>query len=107
VRTPFAKVDGPLGELDAIALSVPVVQEMMRRLDGATPDFAIWGTVVPNLTWSNIAREELMDAGVAPTVPAFSTVMAWRNEHDRGDRGRRNDRWGSSHSGAGRRRRRA
>ena len=76
VRTAFAKVDGSLGTYDAIALSVPVVQEMVRRLDGAAPDFAVWGTVVPNLTWSNIAREVLMDAGVAPTVPAFSTVMA-------------------------------
>ena len=76
IRTPFAKVDGPLAKFDAIALSVPVVQEMVRRLDGATPDFAVWGTVVPNLTWSNIAREVLMDAGVPPTVPAFSTVMA-------------------------------
>ena len=34
------------------------------------------GRVVPNLTWSNIAREVLMDAGVDPTMPAFSTVMA-------------------------------
>ena len=33
-------------------------------------------TVVPNPTWSNIAREVLMDAAVAPTIPAFSTVMA-------------------------------
>jgi len=76
IRTPFAKVDGPLAQFDAIALSVPVVREMVRRLDGAEPDFAVWGTVVPNLTWSNIAREVLMDAGVPPTVPAFSTVMA-------------------------------
>jgi acetyl-CoA C-acetyltransferase len=37
---------------------------------------AIWGAVVPNLTWSNIAREVLMDADVDPSVPAFSTVMA-------------------------------
>ena len=49
---------------------------MIDQLKGATPDFAVWGTVVPNLTWSNIAREILMDAGVAPTIPAFSTVMA-------------------------------
>jgi acetyl-CoA C-acetyltransferase len=76
IRTPFAKVDGLLAQFDAIALSVPVVREMVRRLDGAEPDFAVWGTVVPNLTWSNIAREVLMDAGVPPTVPAFSTVMA-------------------------------
>jgi acetyl-CoA C-acetyltransferase len=76
VRTPFAKVDGALAAFDAISLSVPVVRHMIEALHGAAPDFAVWGTVVPNLTWSNIAREVLMDAGVAPTIPAFSTVMA-------------------------------
>lgn len=76
VRTPFAKIDGALGGFDAIALSVPVAQHMIDQLAGALPDFAVWGTVVPNLTWSNIAREVLSDAGVAPTLPAFSTVMA-------------------------------
>lgn len=76
VRTPFAKVDGPLGGLDAIELSVPVARHMMGLLNGGKPDFAVWGAVVPNLTWSNIAREVLMDAGVDATVPAFSTVMA-------------------------------
>jgi acetyl-CoA C-acetyltransferase len=76
IRTPFAKIDGPLAAFDAIALSVPVVKHMIDELHGAPPDFAVWGTVVPNLTWSNIAREVLMDAGVAPTIPAFSTVMA-------------------------------
>jgi acetyl-CoA C-acetyltransferase len=76
VRTPFAKVDGALGQFDAIALSVPVVRHMLGQLGSAAPDFAIWGTVVPSLTWSNIAREVLMDAGAPPTIPAFSTVMA-------------------------------
>ena len=76
VRTPFAKVDGPLGGIDAIALSVPLAQHMVGLLDGALPDMAVWGAVVPNLTWSNIAREVLMDAGLGATVPAFSTVMA-------------------------------
>lgn len=76
VRTPFAKVDGALDRLDAIALSVPVVRHMLGLLGGAKPDFAVWGTVVPNLTWSNIAREILMDAGADATIPAFSTVMA-------------------------------
>jgi len=76
VRTPFAKVDGALGTYDAIGLSVPVVRHMIKQLDGALPDFAVWGTVVPNLTWSNIAREILMEAGVLPRVTAFSTVMA-------------------------------
>src|SRR3990167_4822254 len=76
VRTPFAKVDGPLGAFDAIELSVPVARHMVGLLNGGKPDFAVWGTVVPNLTWSNITREVLMDAGIDATVPAFSTVMA-------------------------------
>src|SRR5881628_2294811 len=76
VRTPFAKVDGPLGRLDAIGLSVPVARHMIGLLADARPDFAVWGAVVPSLTWSNIAREILMDAGAPPTIPAFSTVMA-------------------------------
>jgi acetyl-CoA C-acetyltransferase len=76
VRTPFAKIDGPLSGVDAIGLSVPVVKHMVGLLAGGKPDFAVWGNVVPNLTWSNIAREILMDAGVDATVPAYSTVMA-------------------------------
>ena len=76
VRSPFVKVNGALGHLDAIALSVPVVRAMLTRLGDGRPDFTIWGTVIPNLTWSNIAREVLMDAGADATIPAFSTVMA-------------------------------
>jgi acetyl-CoA C-acetyltransferase len=76
LRTPFAKVDGPLASFDAIGLSVPVVRHMVDLLGGAQPDFAVWGAVVPNLTWSNLAREILMDAGLPPTIPAFSTIMA-------------------------------
>jgi acetyl-CoA C-acetyltransferase len=76
VRTPFAKIDGALAAFDPISLSVPIAQHMVGLLGGALPDFAVWGAVVPNLTWSNIAREVLMDAGVGATVPAFATVMA-------------------------------
>ncbi|HVL01586.1 MAG TPA: hypothetical protein VM553_17330, partial [Dongiaceae bacterium] len=76
LRTPFAKVDGALAQHDAIALSVPVVQAMLQRLNGATPDFAVWGSVVPNLTWSNLAREVLMEADAPATITAFSTIMA-------------------------------
>lgn len=76
VRTPFVKVDGALASYDAIGLSVPVVKAMIERLGGAQPDFAVWGSVVPNLTWSNLAREVMMEAGVSPSITAFSTVMA-------------------------------
>jgi len=76
LRTPFVKSDGAFKSLDAIALSVPVVKAMMAQIDGRVPDFAVWGTVVPNLAWSNIAREVFLDAGLGATIPAFSTVMA-------------------------------
>jgi acetyl-CoA C-acetyltransferase len=76
VRTPFAKVDGPLQALDAIELSVPVARHMAGLLNDGRPDFAVWGAVVPSLMWSNISREVLMDAGIDPRTPAFSTIMA-------------------------------
>jgi acetyl-CoA C-acetyltransferase len=75
VRTAFVRVDGPFATRDAIALSVPVVQAMAQRAKGAI-DFSIWGTVAPNLQYSNIARETWIDAKLDPRVPSFSTVMA-------------------------------
>src|SRR6266545_4219876 len=91
LRTPFARVDGPLAGLGAVELSVPVMRAMtglepipatplprarggMR--EGIRPDLLVWGTVIPNLGYSNIAREVQIDAGLDRTVPAFSTVLA-------------------------------
>jgi len=77
LRTPFAKVDGALARRDAIGLSVPVVQAMCGKLkSGDRPDLIVWGTVAPNLHWSNIAREIALDADVGPYIPSFSVVMA-------------------------------
>ncbi|HWE44793.1 MAG TPA: acetyl-CoA C-acyltransferase [Caulobacteraceae bacterium] len=76
LRTPFAKVDGALAGFDAIALSVPTARAMVDALDGAKPDLAVWGAVAPNLGWSNLAREVMLDAKLDPSIPAFSTVMA-------------------------------
>jgi acetyl-CoA C-acetyltransferase len=77
VRTPFSKVDDALATYDAIELSVPVVQAMAARLKpGVRPDLAVWGSVVPNLGWSNIAREIWLDSKLDPTVPANSVVLA-------------------------------
>jgi acetyl-CoA C-acetyltransferase len=77
VRTPFARVDGALRAHDALALSVPVAKAMAAQLPaGERPDFVVWGTVVPNLGWSNIARELVVKAGIDPSTPAFSTVLA-------------------------------
>jgi acetyl-CoA C-acetyltransferase len=77
VRTPFARVDGPLRHRDAAALSVPVVKAMAGKLrDGDRPDLLVWGTVAPNLGWSNIAREVVVQSGIDQATPAFSTVLA-------------------------------
>jgi len=77
LRSPFARVDGALKRLDAVALSVPVAKAMAAQLrSGARPDLVVWGTVAPNLGWSNIAREVVLDAGVDPSTPAFTTVLA-------------------------------
>ena len=42
----------------------------------ARPDFIVWGEVIPEATVSNIARELVFAAGLDPTIPAFSTVLA-------------------------------
>ena len=73
LRTPFCKVDGPLKNFNAIQMSVPVTQAMASV---AKPDLMIWGTVIPGLGYSNIAREVQIDAKLDAATPAFSTVMA-------------------------------
>jgi acetyl-CoA C-acetyltransferase/acetyl-CoA acyltransferase len=76
LRTPFGRGGGALAQYDAIQLSVPVVQAMSQQLLDGRPDLVLWGTVIPSLGWSNIAREIWLDAKLDPTVPSFSTVLA-------------------------------
>src|SRR5258708_39301393 len=76
LRTPFARVDGPLARLDAVELSLPVVRAMTGSQSAAKPDLVVWGTVIPNLGYSNIAREVQIEAGLDQTNPAFFTVLA-------------------------------
>ena len=73
LRTPFGRGGGALADHDAINLSVPLAKAMASV---ARPDLFIWGTVIPSLGWSNIGREIWLDAGLDPTVPAFSAVLA-------------------------------
>ena len=75
LRTPFLRVDGPFAGRDAVALSVPVVSAMAGQVRGPI-DFGVWGSVAPNLGYSNIAREVWVDARLDARVPTFTTVMA-------------------------------
>jgi acetyl-CoA C-acetyltransferase/acetyl-CoA acyltransferase len=73
VRTPFVKGGGVYAQYDALGLSAPVARAMAAR---ARPDFIFWGEVIPEATVSNIARELVFEAGLDPTIPAVSTVLA-------------------------------
>ena len=74
LRTPFVGVDGPFARRDSLALSVPVVQAMAPLANGQI-DFAIWGAVVGNLAYANLAREVWLEAKLDPHVPTFTTIM--------------------------------
>jgi acetyl-CoA C-acetyltransferase len=74
LRTPFVGVDGPFADRDSLGLSVPVVQAMARQTKGAI-DFAVWGSVVVNLAYANLAREVWLEAKLDPHVPTFTTIM--------------------------------
>src|SRR5258708_26772641 len=76
LRTPFARVDGPLAPLDAVALSVPVMRAMTGGQPAVKPDLLVWGTVIPNLGYSNIAREVQIEAGLDQNLPALFTVLS-------------------------------
>ena len=74
LRTPFIAVDGPFANRDSLALSVPVVQAMAQQVNGPI-DFGVWGSVVGNLAYTNLAREIWLDSKLDPHVPTFTTVM--------------------------------
>ncbi len=74
LRTPFVGVDGPFAKRDSLALSVPIVQAMARQVNGSI-DFAVWGSVVLNLAYANLAREVWLESKLDPHVPTFTTIM--------------------------------
>jgi acetyl-CoA C-acetyltransferase len=74
LRTPFVGVDGPFAHRDSLALSVPVVQAMAPLANGQI-DFAVWGAVVGNLAYANLAREVWLESKLDPHVPTFTTIM--------------------------------
>lgn len=73
VRTPFLKAGTGFANETPLTLSAPVMQWMAEQ---TRPDLVVWGQVIPSLTLSNIAREAALDAGLDPTIPAYSTQLA-------------------------------
>ena len=74
LRTPFVGVDGPFADRDSLGLSVRVVLAMVPQVNGAI-DFAVWGSVVLNLAYANLAREVWLECKLDPHVPTFTTIM--------------------------------
>ena len=74
VRTPFVGVDSPFAQRDSLTLSVPVVQAMAAQVTGSI-DFAVWGSVLLNLAYANLAREVWLESKLDPHVPTFTTIM--------------------------------
>ena len=38
-------------------------------------DFGVWGAVIPNLAYTNLAREVWLEAKRDPYVPTVTTIM--------------------------------
>jgi acetyl-CoA C-acetyltransferase len=47
----------------------------MAPLANGQIDFAVWGAVVGNLAYANLAREVWLEAKLDPHVPTFTTIM--------------------------------
>ncbi len=80
LRSPFAKIDRELGDLDGLELSVPVVQQTVVGDRGPSEaglvDLVLWGSVIPDLEVSNWGREVWLESGLDPLVPAQGIVQA-------------------------------
>lgn len=75
IRTPFVKQNKELKDVSAIDLSVAVVNYMKRK-EQISPNYLVWGTVIPNLSYSNIARDIVLESELIDETIAFSTTMA-------------------------------
>lgn len=75
LRTPFAKAGQQLAQYDSLYLSREVLNEMHKK-ESINPDYVIWGTVIQNVKYSNIAREAVMDSMLDEKTISFTTILA-------------------------------
>ena len=74
LRTPFLRIDNTFAKYDSLSLSVPVARAMGAQATGPI-DFGVWGSVILNLAYANLAREVWIDAGLDLRVPTYTTIM--------------------------------
>jgi acetyl-CoA acyltransferase len=77
-RTPFARAGSELSQMSGVQLGTVAVRELLSRaeLDPKEVDHLIFGTVVPSIAAPNVSREVALEAGLPPTVPAFTVSRA-------------------------------
>jgi acetyl-CoA acyltransferase len=77
-RTPFARAGSELARMSGAQLGTVAVRELINRaeIDPALVEHLIFGTVVPSIQAPNVAREVGLEAGLPPTVPAFTVSRA-------------------------------
>ncbi|GJM16836.1 MAG: 3-ketoacyl-CoA thiolase [Thermodesulfobacteriota bacterium] len=78
LRTPFVKSGTLFRELSSLDLGKTVVVELLNRteIDPEEIDKVIFGTVLPSIKTSNLAREISLGSGVPVSVPAFTVTSA-------------------------------
>ena len=65
---------GPSQAATRWPLAAPLVRAMAEQASGPI-DLGVWGSVVGNLAYSNLAREIWLEAGLDPHVPTFTTIL--------------------------------
>ena len=78
LRTPFVKSGTLFRELSSLDLGKTVAVEILNRteIDPEEIDKVIFGTVLPSIKTSNLAREISLGSGVGVSVPAFTVTSA-------------------------------
>jgi acetyl-CoA acyltransferase len=77
-RTPFARAGSELAQMSGVQLGTVAVRELINRaeIDPKLVDHLIFGTVVPSIPAPNVSREVALEAGLPPSVPAFTVSRA-------------------------------
>lgn len=78
LRTPFIKAGGDFKALSSLDLGKIPAKELINRteIEPGEIEQVIFGTVIPTIKTSNLAREIALGSGVPASVPAFTVTSA-------------------------------
>ncbi|MCB0260888.1 MAG: acetyl-CoA C-acyltransferase, partial [Calditrichaeota bacterium] len=78
VRIPFLRSGSDFKNLMSYDLGQMAIKSLLTRtqIDPGKVDWVILGSVVSNLSTSNVARDAALAAGIPPHVPAATVILA-------------------------------